>query len=141
MKRQSQKNDYSVGQAIVFCGLPSSVGRAGAPTVSVGPSVSMTVRATEVYENQLRPAHAVYRGTASAVPQEAVNYQGSSPCRRQGVFDAAFFSRSGAGHRPLWPASLVRPLRGGYTGRGGSPMKSILLFAAITAFAQPQPQP
>jgi hypothetical protein len=47
--------------------------------------------ATKVYENQLRPAHAVYQGTASAVPQEAVNYQGFSPCRRQGVFDAAFF--------------------------------------------------
>src|ERR1035441_9569313 len=28
----------TVGQAIVFCGLPSSVGRTGAPTVSVGPS-------------------------------------------------------------------------------------------------------
>ena len=45
---------------------------------------SMALRATEVYENQLRPAHAVYQGTASAVPQEAINYQGFSPCRRQG---------------------------------------------------------
>jgi hypothetical protein len=44
----------------------------------VGPSVSI---ATKVYENQLRPAHAVYQGTASAVPQEAVNYPGFSPCR------------------------------------------------------------
>ena len=45
--------------------------------------------ATKVYENRLRPAHAVYQGTDSAVPQEAINYKGFSPCRRQGVFDAA----------------------------------------------------
>ena len=86
-----------MGQAIVFRGLPSSVGRTGAPTAFVGPSVSTALRATEVYENHLRPAHAVYQGTASAVPQEAFNHQGFSPCRRQGVFDAAFF----------WPVELV----------------------------------
>jgi len=33
MNRQAE-----VGQAIVFCGLPSSVGRTGAPTAFVGPS-------------------------------------------------------------------------------------------------------
>jgi hypothetical protein len=57
----------------------------------------MALRATRVYENRLRPAHAVYQGTASAVPQEAVNDKGFSPCRRQGVFDTAFF----------WPVELV----------------------------------
>jgi hypothetical protein len=49
-------------------------------------------QATKVYKNQLRPAHAVYQGTASAVPQEGVSYLGFSPCSVRGFSTLPFVS-------------------------------------------------